>query len=84
MGVAHVAFELGARHQRRHRVDRDHVERAAADQRLGDLQRLLARVRLRDEQVVDVDADVARVDRIERVLGVDQRRHAARALRTRR
>ena len=80
MGVAHVALELSPRHQRRHRVDRHDVDRAAADQRLADLQRLLARVRLRDEELVDVDAAVAGVDRIERVLGVDQRGDAARAL----
>ena len=56
VGIAHLAFELGPRHQRRHRVDRDHVKSRRAHQRLGNLERLLARVRLRDEQVVDVDA----------------------------
>ncbi len=43
-----------------HRVDRDDVERAAADEELGDLERLLAVVGLRDEEVVDVHADPAR------------------------
>ena len=50
------------------------------DQRRGDLQRLLAVVRLRDQQVVHVHAQLAGVDRIERVLHVDERRHAARLL----
>ena len=71
VGVAHVAFDLGLRHQRRHRVDDDDVDRAGADQRLGDLQRLLAGIRLRDEQLVQVDAAAARRRRVERVLGVD-------------
>ena len=50
-------------------------------EQLGDLERLLARVGLRDEQVVDVDADPLRVLRIHRVLGVDEGADAAAALR---
>ena len=79
--VAHLALDLGLRRQRRDRVDRDDVERARADQQLGDLERLLAGVGLRDEQVVDVDADPLRVGRVHRVLGVDERADAAAALR---
>ena len=67
------ALELGARRERRDRVDRDHVDRARADQDVGDLERLLAVVGLGHEQLVDVDADRARVDGIDRVLGVDER-----------
>ena len=59
MAVAHLALDLGLRRQRRDRVDRDDVERARADQQLGDLERLLAGVGLGDEQLVDVDADPA-------------------------
>ena len=70
--VAHLALELGARRQRRDRVDRDHVDRAGADQHVGDLERLLAVVGLGDEQLVDVDADRARVGGVDRVLGVDE------------
>ena len=50
---------------------------------VGDLEGLLARVRLRDQQVVDVEADLLRVPGIEGVLGVDERRGAALALRLR-
>ena len=50
-------------------------------EQLRDLERLLARVGLRDEQVVDVDADPLRVRRIHRVLRVDERADAAAALR---
>ena len=82
--VAHLAFELGAGDERRHRVDDQHVDGAGADEHLGDLERLLAGVRLRDEQVVDVDAQLARVDRVERVLGVHERGHAAAAAAPRR
>ena len=51
--VAHLALDLGPRHQRRHRVDDDQVDRARAHQHVGDLERLLAGVGLGDQQVVD-------------------------------
>ena len=78
--VAHLALDLGARHEGRHGVDDDDVDAAGADQRLGDLERLLAGVGLADEQLVDVDAAGAGVARVERVLDVDERGDAARAL----
>ena len=80
VAVAHLALDLGLRRQGRDRVDRDDVERAGAHEQLGDLERLLAGVGLRDEQVVDVDADLARVLRVHRVLGVDEGADAAAAL----
>ena len=79
--VAHLAFEFGARHQRRDRIDHQHVDRAGAHQRVGDLQRLLAGVGLRDQQVVDIDAELAGIDRVERVFGVDEGADAALLLR---
>ena len=48
--IAHLALDLGLRHQRRHRVDHDDVHRTRAHQDLADLERLLAGVGLRDEQ----------------------------------
>ena len=80
MGVAHLTLDLGAGHERRDGVDHEHVERARADQHLGDLERLLTVVRLGQEQVVDVDADAAGVARVHRMLGVDEGRQAALAL----
>ena len=44
-GVAHVALDLGPRHERRDRVDDDDVDAAGADQGLGDLEGLLAACR---------------------------------------
>ena len=77
MAVAHLAFELGARHQGRHLVDDQDVDRAGADQRIGDLQRLLPGVRLGDQQLVDIDAELAGVAGVERVLGIDEGAGAA-------
>src|SRR6185437_927923 len=59
----------------------DDGERARADEQLADLQRLLARVGLRDQELVGVDADPLRVHGVHRVLGVDERADAAAALR---
>ena len=81
MRVAHLALDLGLGHQRGDRVDDDEIDRAGAHELVGDLERLLAVVGLRDQQLLDLDAEPARVVDVERVLGVDERAHAAGALR---
>src|SRR5262249_60422035 len=48
--------------------------------RVGDLERLLAVVGLRDEQVLGLDAELAGVADVERVLRVDERADAAALL----
>src|SRR4029077_11588181 len=80
VGVAHLAFDLGARGQRAPRVDDDDVEGAGTDEGVGDLERLLAGVGLGDQQIVDVDANCPGVDRVDGVLGVDVGADAAVAL----
>jgi hypothetical protein len=72
--VAHLALELGARRQRRNRIDHQHINRAGAHQRIGDLQRLLAGIGLRNQQLIEIDAELAGIDRIERMLGIDEGR----------
>ena len=83
MRVAHLTFDFGARHERGHRVDDHHVDAAGSDEHLDDFERLFAVVGLRHEQVVQFDPELFRVGRVERVLGVDERRHAAKLLRLR-
>jgi hypothetical protein len=61
----------------RHRIDHQHVDRAGAHQRVADFQRLLAGVGLRDQEFVDVDAELSGIDRIERVFGIDEGADAA-------
>src|SRR5438093_3726850 len=56
--VAHLALDLRARHQGRHRVDHHHVHRARAHQVVGDLEGFLAGVGLSDVQVGDVHAQL--------------------------
>ena len=79
--IAHLALDFGARRERRDRIDHQHVDRAGAHQRVGDLQRLLAGVGLRDQQVVEIDAELAGIAGVERVLGVDEAADAAGLLR---
>ena len=81
MGVAHLALDLGPGREGGHRVDHHHVERTRADEHVGDLERLLPRVGLADEQLVDVHPDGGGVHRVHRVLGVDVGADAAVALR---
>ena len=77
----HLAFDLRARHQRRHRVDDHQVYRARAHQRFGDLQRLLAHVGLRNQQALHVYAQPGGVGGVERVLHIDEGYRAAQLLR---
>jgi hypothetical protein len=78
--VAHFPLDLGAGHEGRHRVDDDDVHGAAAHELVSDFQGLLARVRLGDEQVVDVHAEPLGVFGVHGVLGVDVGRGAAQLL----
>jgi len=75
--VAHLAFNLRARHERRHGVHNDNVQRAGAHKRFDDVQGLLAGVGLVDQKILDIHAELARILRIECMFGVDERGDAA-------
>ncbi len=75
--VAHLAFDLGLGHESGDRVQDDAIHAAGPDEGLGDLERVLAGVRLADEQIVHVDAAGASVARVQGVLDVDERDYAA-------
>ena len=81
VAIPHLAVDLRLRYQRRHRVDDDDVDSAGTDQHVDNFERLLARVRLRNQQVLGLDADVAGVDRIQGMLGIDKGRDATQLLR---
>ena len=80
MRVTHLAFKLGTRHQGSDAVDDDHIDGTGAHQGVADFQRLLSPVRLAEQQVVDIDPELAGIDRVQRVLGVDERAGSAPAL----
>ena len=79
--VAHFALNLGARGERGDRVDDHDVDRARAHERFGNVQALLAGVRLGNQQAIDIHAERLRINRVERVLRVDKRGRAAHFLR---
>ena len=81
MGIAHAAVDLGLRSQRGYGIDNNDIKSAGLRQLLADSQSLFAGVGLRDNQVVEIDADLLRVRRVERMLGVDERRNATGLLR---
>ena len=79
--IADVAIQFGLWHQRRHRVDHNAVDRVRLDEHLGDLERLFPVGGLTDQQIFQVDPQPLRPGRVERVLGVDERRHPSQSLR---
>ena len=77
MAVAHLAFDFRLRHECRDRVDDDAVDAVGANQHVGNFQTLLAGVRLRDQEIGDLDAKALGILRVERVFSVDVCRNAA-------
>ena len=75
--------DLGLRDECGNRVHDDDVDAAGANEDLDNLERLLTVVGLRDQEIVQVDAQLLCVLRVERMFGIDEGRHAARALRFR-
>ena len=57
MGLSHVALDLSLRSQCRNRVDNHNVHGSGTDNHIADLQGLLAGIRLRQVEIVDVNAD---------------------------
>ena len=78
--IAHIAFEFGLGHERGDRIHHNDVHGVGTNQLLRDFEGLFAIVRLRNEQVIHIDAQFARVDGIERVLRIDKRGLAAQLL----
>ena len=68
--VAHLALDLGPGHQGSHGVHHHHVDGAGADQGLGDLQGLLAGVRLGDEHILDPNPQRPGIGGVQGVLGI--------------
>ena len=72
--IAHLAVKLRLGNQRSNRVDNQYIDRVRPHQRLDDLQRLLAIVRLAHQQIVDIDAQLRRIRRIKRMFRIHKRR----------
>src|SRR5215208_8546571 len=81
MRVSHLALYLRPGHKCGDGVDYDEVQSPRAYEGVGDLERLLAVIRLREVEVLKVDADGLSVGRVEGVLSVYERGEAALLLR---
>ena len=80
-GIANLSFEFLFGDERRDGVEDDDVEGVGANKRFDDAERFFAGARLRDQEVVEIDAQLAGILRVERVLDVDEGSQAAALLR---
>ena len=72
MGVAHLALDLGPRGECCDRVHHDDIDGTAPDQCFGDLERLLACVRLGDEKIVCPYSELACINDIKGMFRIDE------------
>ena len=72
--VAHLDV---VRPKRRNRVDHDHVHGPGAHEHVCNFKRLLTVIWLADQELIGAHPELARIDRVERVLGVDEGAGAA-------
>ena len=75
--VTHLSLDLRPWGEGGHRVDHHDVDRGGAHQLVDDLQGHLTGIGLGDQQVFDVHPEGRGIDRIQGVLGIHERRHAA-------
>ena len=72
MAVSHITVNLGLGYQCGYGVHYDNVNGSGAYHGLRDLQCLLTVIRLGNVQVVNIYADVLRIDRIQSMLSIDE------------
>ena len=77
MRVPHISLYLGFGGERGNRVDHYQVNRTAIDKIIGNIQRLFAVVRLWHIQIVQIHAEICRVNGVERMLRIDERGYSA-------
>ena len=83
MRITHIALDFSLRRERGNRVDYDKIDRTASYKAIGNIERLFARVGLRNIQIIEIYAEICGIGGIERVLGIDKRGNAAEFLRLR-
>ena len=81
MRVAHFTFDFSLGRERCDRVDHDQVHRPRADDHVAYFQCLLSRGGLGYQQFIRVHAQRLGVDRVERMLSIDERAGTAALLR---
>src|SRR5690606_20340543 len=76
LAFSHLTLQLSLRHQSRHGVNHNDVDRSRTDQVLGNLQRLLPVVRLGDQQVFGVNTEFFGVAFVKSMFRIDERSQA--------
>ena len=80
MRISHISLDFCSWDQCRHRVHDNNIYGTGTNHSLCDLQRLLAVVRLRDVQIVDIHTDVLCISRIQGMFRIDKSGNAASLL----
>jgi len=75
--IAHFAFDLALGVSAATESINQYVDRARTHQVVSDFERLLAGVGLGNQEVVEIDAKLARIDGIKRMFSVDKGANAA-------
>ena len=75
--VRHFALDFSAWRECRDRVDDDEIDRTRSNEVVGDFERLLAVVGLRDQEIFGIHAEVFRVELVESMLRVHDGTNAA-------
>ena len=78
--VADFSLDLGTRGKRGDGVDDDGIDGAGTHEHVNDLERLLTRIGLGNQYLVDIHADARGIRGIERVLGIDKCHNATHCL----
>ena len=80
MVVPHFAVDFGLRHKGCHRVHNNDVDSARTYERFGNVESLLAGIRLGHEERFDIDTELTSINRIKSVFCVDEGCNAAKLL----
>ena len=75
--IAHLALDFSARRQGSNGIDHDHIHGARTHQGVGNFQRLLARIGLGHQELVQIDTQLMGIGGIERMFGIDKGRRTA-------
>ena len=79
-GIANLSLDLGTRGQSGDGVDNNGIDGAGTHEHVNDLERLLTRIGLGNQYLVDIHANARGIRGIERVLGIDKRHDATHCL----
>ena len=82
MRIPHFAFNFSFGNKSCNGVNDDDVNTSGTDEHVSNFKSLLAGVRLRDKKIICIDAKGTRVDRVQRMFGIDKSCVTSSLLRT--